>query len=125
MRATHPIVNGLQVWALGIFATLASCGGPSQRQCALREWSGTCTQRGVIKTQEIEFPVPTSVFQVDYNPEPNLESPNQNPPRTQIEFRVRASFEGMLRDYLAGYATAPCHMPTPAPGSCVAEPVVV
>jgi outer membrane protein OmpA-like peptidoglycan-associated protein len=126
LREARMIVEGrtsLLAPVLMFCWTVTSCG-PSHRECGLREWSGMCTQRSVVKIQEIEFPVPTSVFEVVYTPQPNPESPNLTPPEMRIEYRVRSSHESMLRNHLDANRSARCHMPTPPAGTCTAEPVV-
>ncbi len=84
-----------------------------------------CVARSIVKTKELEFPVPMSVFEVIFSPQPNTQTPNLTPPEVRLEYRVRGIYEEGLRAYLKTYETVSCSATPPAPDSCVPGPVQV
>lgn len=84
-----------------------------------------CVARSVVKTKEVEFPVPMSVYEVIFSPQPNTETPNFTPPEVRLEYQVRGVYEQAFLGYLKQYETVSCSSTPPPPDSCFAGPVQV
>ena len=105
--------------ATAAVASIAACGGPSERHCAAESaWSGTCALKGIAKLREAEFPVPHAVLELVYQPESNASSPTFTPPAVREEVKILAAQELELRAHVEQHSRVQCQMAAPAPGSC-------
>lgn len=86
-----------------------SCGGPSAGSgCPLKNWSGTCTLTSFLKTRDAAVPVPHSVYEAIYTPDPRADSPNYTPPQVRLEVKAASKYEPALQAHMDRYRQIPC-----------------
>lgn len=95
---------------VGIAAALlvGSCGGPSGSTCPLKNWSGTCTLTSFVKIRDAALPVPHSVFEAIYTPDPRPDSPNYTPPQLRMEIKATSRYELALQEHMQRNRQIPC-----------------
>ncbi len=95
---------------VGVAAALLvqSCGGPSGGTCPLKDWSGTCKLTSFVKVREAALPMPHSVFEAVYSPEPLAESPNYTPPDVRLEVKAASKYELALQEHMQRNQRIPC-----------------
>jgi outer membrane protein OmpA-like peptidoglycan-associated protein len=114
-------VNGAFV-AVALAGAAFACGGPGTGRCPLEDWTGVCDLTSFTRVQDIEFPVPHSVYEAIYTPVKNAQSPNYTPPAVRLPVKALSKYEPLLEQHMQTYRQIACQQ-TIRDG-CAYNPVV-
>jgi len=85
-----------------------ACGGPGTGRCPLEDWTGVCALTSFTRVQDVEFPVPHSVYEAIYTPVKNAESPNYSPPPVRLEIQALSKYEPLLEQHMQTHRQIAC-----------------
>jgi outer membrane protein OmpA-like peptidoglycan-associated protein len=81
-----------------------------------------CELTSFTRVQDVEFPVPHSVYEAIYTPVKNAESPSYSPPAVRLEVQALSKYEPLLEQHMQTYRQIACQQ-TIRDG-CAYNPVV-